>query len=306
MLRKSEKKEEDSDKKPKLSYWSKTKCRCPVCQRDFAKEEMLTGSGRMNAGDLTDELHRNYIPSEKYGEVFPLIYAVGACPRCHLALFWKDFEDIKDNASIEALRDDDENRKKKVATIFPHYDLSRERNLLDGAAMYYLALLSYEKVDLGYAPTFKRGMISLRLAWLCNHLNQKIPGYNYDYVAKLFYKKANFFYEQTMINEMSRIESFSAVITNFGPDIDKNYGYDGLIYLIGLLEFKYGQTDDLPLRYKKLDEDKRSIARSFGLGKSSKSKPGPLLENARNLYDKITELLKEANSLDFSSDDDDE
>ncbi|WP_407425478.1 DUF2225 domain-containing protein [Treponema sp.] len=302
MYRKSSKPESNPDKKLKLSYWSKTKCRCPVCQRDFAKEEMLTGSGRMNAGDLTDELHRNYIPSVKYGEVFPLIYAVGACPRCHLALFWKDFEEIKDKDSIEALRDDDDNRKKKVETIFPHYDLTRERNLLDGAAMYYLALLSYEKVDLGYAPTFKRAMICLRLAWLCDHLNKMIPGYNYDYVSSVFYKKSAFFYEQTLLNETGGIETITAV-NNFGPDMDKNYGYDGVIYLTGLLEYKYGQTEDMPLRYKKLDADKRAIARIFGLGKSSKAKPGPLLENARNLYDKITDLLKEANTIDFDDDD---
>ena len=30
------------------------------------------------------------------------------------------------------------------------------------------------------------------------------------------------------------------------------------------------------------------------MGKSSKNKPGPLLEHARNLYDNITQLLKEA------------
>ena len=305
MIRKSSKTEEDPNKKPKLSYWSKTKCICPVCQRPFEKEEMLTGSGRMNAGDLTDELHRLYIPSPKYGPVFPLIYSVGACPRCHLAFFWKDFEDITDAASINALRDDDENRKKKVSTIFPHYNLSQERNLLDGAAMYYLALLSYEKVDLGYAPTFKRALCCLRLAWLCNHLNETIPGYNYDFIAKVFYQKATFFYEQTILNEMDRTESFSPV-NNFGPDIDKNYGYDGMIYLIGILEFKYGQQTDLPLRYKKLDSAKRAIARGFGLGKSSKAKPGPLLEKARSLYDQISDLLKEANSIDFGDDDDEE
>lgn len=306
MYKSASKTDSDPDKKPKLSYWSKTKCTCPVCQRPFEKEEMLTGSGRMNAGDLTDELHRNYIPSEKYGVVYPLIYAVGACPRCHTAFFWKDFDDIKDKVSVDALRDDEERRKEKVSTIFPHYELGRERNLLDGAAMYYLALLSYEKVDLGYSPTFKRAMLSLRLAWLCNHLNDTIPGYNYDYIARVFYQKATFFYEQTLLNETSRIETFSSNISNFGPDIDKNYGYDGMIYLIGLLEFKYGQTQDLPLRYKKLDAAKRAIARGFGLGKSSKAKPGPLLENARSLYDKISAMLKEANSLDFSSDDDEE
>ena len=148
-------------------------------------------------------------------------------------------------------------------------------------------------------------MLSLRLAWICNHLNEAIPGYNYDYVAKLFYQKATFFYEQTMINETGRIETFASV-SNFGPDIDKNYGYDGMIYLIGLLEYKYGQTDDLPLRYKKLDAAKRAIARGFGLGKSSKAKPGPLLENARNLYDKITDLIKDANTIDFGDDDEEE
>ena len=78
-----------------------------------------------------------------------------------------------------------------------------------------------------------------------------------------------------------------------------------MVYLCGLLEYKYGQPDDLPLRYKKLDENKRAIARIFGLGKSSKAKPGPLLENARNLYDNITDALKEANTIDFGDDDED-
>lgn len=302
MLKKSSKAESDSNKKQSVSYWSKTKCRCPLCKRDFEKEEMLSGGGRMNAGELSDELHRSYLPSAKYGPVYPLIYAIGACPKCHVAFFWKDFELIKDNDSIDALRLDKDKRQQKVKTIFPNYDLSHERNLLDGAAMYYLALLSYEKVDLSYAPTFKRAMISLRLAWLCTELNKVIPGYNYNYPAAVFYRKAAFFYEQTLINEAGKIESVETVF-NFGPDVDKNYGYDGVIYLSGLLEYKYGQTDDMQLRYKKLDANKRSIARIFGLGKSSKEKPGPLLENARNLYDALTKELKDANNLDLDDED---
>ena len=89
----------------------------------------------------------------------------------------------------------------------------------------------------------------------------------------------------------------------FGPDIDKNYGYDGVIYLSGLLEYKYGQRDDIPARLKKLDENKRAIARIFGLGKSTKEKPGPLLEHSRNLYDNLTKELKEASEIDFIDDD---
>lgn len=298
MFRRSSKTEQNPNKKVKISYWSKTKCTCPVCRMDFEKEEMLTGNGRMNAGELTDELHRIYIPSGKFGQIYPLIYAVGACPKCHIAFFWRDFEAIKDDESLDALRMGSDERRRQVETIFPHYDLTRERTLLDGAAMYYLALLSYEKVDPSYAPTFKRAMISLRLAWLCSYLDKALPGYNYNYPEQVFYKKANFFYEQTLLNETSGIETISNV-SNFGPDIDKNYGYDGVIYLAALLEYKYGQKDDMSLRYKKLDANKRAIARIFGLGKSTKEKPGPLLENARSLYDSLTNELKAANIIDL-------
>lgn len=300
------KKKAGEEKKPKISYWSKTKVRCPLCQRDFDREEMLSGSGRMIAGDLTDELHRLYEPSAKYGMIYPLIYTIGACPKCHVAFLWNDFKEIDDPKSIMALKDDIDNRKKIVNNIFPYYQLTKERSLLDGAAMHFLALLSYGKVDLGYAPTVKRAIISLRLAWLCNDLNDVVPGHNYDYIAQTFYRKALFFYDQTLINEMARVESLG-VVNNLGPDTDKNYGYDGLIYELGLLEYKYGQREDMQARLKKLDECKRSIARGFGLGKSSKSKPGPLLEKSRDLYDKINAALAEANDIGFvPSDDDDE
>ena len=290
MLYRSSKKVENPGKKPKISYWSKNRCHCPVCQNNFEREEMLSGSGRMIAGELTDELHRVFEPSAKYGQIYPVIYSIGACPKCHTALFWSDFEEIQDNNSLNALLADSKNRKEIVNNMFPYYELTRERNLLDGAAMYYLALLSYEKVDLSYAPTMKRAIISLRLAWICRDLQKIVPEHNYDYAAEVFYRKAQFFYEQTLINETQRIETI-AKITNFGPDIDKNYGYDGVIYLNSLLEYKYGQKEDMQMRYKKLDANKRSIARIFGLGKSSKSKPGPLLEKSRDLYDKLTATL---------------
>ena len=76
-----------------------------------------------------------------------------------------------------------------------------------------------------------------------------------------------------------------------GPDTDKNYGWDGVIYLCGLLEYKYGQREDEALRLKKLDESKIAIARIFGLGKTTKEKQGPLLEHSRNLYEALTKLL---------------
>ena len=296
-------KKSDNKKKGAISYWSKEKCVCPVCKTAFDKEEMLSGNGRMNAGDLTDELHRNFIPTERFGEIFPIIYKIGACPECHAAFFWDDFHQITDKPSLDAILESSEERKKECENIFPHYDLKRQRTLLDGAAMYYLALMTYVHVNAGYAPTTKCAILSLRLAWLCNDLNRIIPGYNYDYVSQVFYRKAMFFYQQALIKETTGDESVGT-IPNLGPDVDKNYGYDGIIYLCGLLEYKYGQKEDMPLRGKKLDEYKRSIARIFGLGKSSKNKPSALLEHARALYDALTKELS-ANNI-FSDDDEEE
>jgi uncharacterized protein (DUF2225 family) len=65
------------------------------------------------------------------------------------------------------------------------------------------------------------------------------------------------------------------------------------LYLSALLRFKYGFQDNPLLRNETLDEAKRTIARIFGIGKSSKSKPGPLLEHARNLYERISKEMNE-------------
>ncbi len=297
---------DEVEKNVKISYWSKEKVQCPVCKKMFAKEELLSGGGRLIAGSLTEELHRLYEPSEKYGKIYPVLYSVGACPHCYCAFFWKDFDQLNSDSDIKELFElDCDERKRSVFEIFPYFELKRERSIIDGAAMYYLALLSYDKLGPSYSPTIKKGIICLRLAWICTELNELCPGRNYDYCSEIFYRKAQFFYEEALNYETEGVESMTEA-GNLGPDIDKNYGYDGVIYLISLLEYKYGQKTDMSARYKKLDEKKRSIARIFGLGKSSKAKPGPLLEHSRALYDKLTELLKEANTIDLDIDVDDD
>ena len=282
-------------KKAAISYWSKDKCICPVCKKAFDREIMRSGNGRMIAGGLTEELHRNFEPSAKYGRVYPLIYEIGACPNCYAAFFWNDFTELKNPDAIDKLYMSGDRRRDAVNTVFPYFDLKHERTLFDGAAMYYLALLCYDDCPADMIPTLKKAIISLRLAWLCTEINQRCDGHNYDYVAQVFYRKALFFYQQAVVNETSRTEKSSA-LANSGPDMDKNYGWDGVIYLCGLLEYKYGQKEDTQLRLKKLSESKTAIARIFGLGKSSKNKPGPLLEHARNLYDN---LVKELNDDDI-------
>ncbi len=288
---------EESKKKHAISYWAKEMVECPVCSGKFKQEVMHQGGGRAIAGDLSDELHRNYEPSKKYGRVYPLIYDIGCCPKCHTAFFWKDFKEIRDNETFGRLMLEKKKRLESVEAIFPHFNVERERTLYDGAAMYYLALLCYDKTSLSYAPTFKRAQISLRLAWLCNEIEAACPGHNYNYIAQVFYRKALFFYQQTLENEVDRVESIEG-ISNFGPDTDKNYGYDGVVYLSGLLELKYGQREDMELRLKKIDHYKKGIARIFGLGKSSKEKPGPLLDVTKELYDKMTVELSSNNVFD--------
>lgn len=281
-----------SGKKPALSYWSKDKIRCPVCKKEFQREIMYSGNGRMIAGGLTDELHRIFEPSKKFGRIYPLIYEVSVCPNCYTAYLWNDFKELKDPNVLDDLYSLSEERKKKAEVIFPYFNLTKQRTLYDGAAMYYLALMSYQNMGVEFLPTIKSAIISLRLAWLCEDIEKHAPGHNFDYIAKLFYRKATFFYQQAIIAEVERTEK-SSTLTNFGPDMDKNYGWDGVVYLCGLLEYKYGQKKDQAMRLKKLSNSKTAIARLFGLGKSSKSKPGPLLEKARELYDAVSKEVKE-------------
>ena len=75
-------KKQSDKKKAAISYWSKEKCTCPVCKKQFEKEVMLSGNGRMIAGGLSDDLHRTFEPSARFGRIYPLIYEIGACPNC--------------------------------------------------------------------------------------------------------------------------------------------------------------------------------------------------------------------------------
>ncbi|MCR5698922.1 MAG: DUF2225 domain-containing protein [Treponemataceae bacterium] len=296
----------NSGSKPlSVTFYAKQTIQCPVCKNKIAREELLSGGGRLISGDLTDELRRTYQPSTKYGVIHPLIYAIGACPQCYTALMWNDFLTMDEPSLAHTLENSWKERKDAVEAIFPHPNFSKDRTLLEGCAAYYMALLCYDKLPASYSPTIKKAIISLRLAWMCDDMNKILPDRNYDYIRDVFYKKATFLYSEALNLEMEHAENISE-IGNFGPDLDKNYGYDGVVYMSCLLEYKYGQKDDVPARMKKLAACKSSIARIFGLGKSSKAKPGPLLEHSRNLYDILAKELKEAHDIGLEIEDDDD
>jgi uncharacterized protein (DUF2225 family) len=276
----------------KISFRSKEGYTCPACGAEFHREELLSGGGRLIAGKLTDELHRLYEPSAKYGEVYPLAYQATVCPECWYASSDKDFPLLDEDVSFDVSQSRDD-RRNEVDLLFPNVDFYENRTLISGAASLYLTFRCYEYFPKKFSPTIKQAIAALRTAWLCEELHTKQPAEHYDWVATLFKKKAEYLYDKAIAFEQSGEESLSAA-KNLGPDTDKNYGYEGVLYLSGLLKMNYGSPGTPAQRSSSLENTKRIIAKMFGLGKSSKNKPGPLLELAKNLYDRIKKELNEA------------
>lgn len=280
----------------KVTFTAKDSIRCPACDANFRREELF--SGRVNAGDLTDELHRLYIPTQAWGTVRPLVYELTVCPSCFAAAWKHDFVAMTPKVA-EAIVQDTANRIESVQRVFGPLDFQDPRRLVEGAASYYLAMLTYERFGKDAAPTFKQGNAALRAAWLCDELEAEEPGRDYAWAAAIFRNKARVLYRAAIEYEQHGREQVSA-LRWLGPDTDKNYGYEGVLYVAGILELKCGPSEDEAARRSALDASKRTIARMFGLGKRSKSKPGPLLDKARDLYDR---LKAELNQDDDSDDD---
>lgn len=277
-----------------LTFFAKKPIECPVCEAKIFREEMRTGRGRQIAGNLTRELRRNFEPSKQYGEVFPLIYPVTVCPQCLYATFPEDFEGISDplRETLEAETDD---RIEAMAPIFPALDFADERGLPEGVASYALATMCYEHFPSNLSPNFKQGLCQLRSAWLCRDLHRKHPTENYDYLSAVFYRKARYFYSRAVEGEQDGSQPLSGARV-LGPDLDKNYGFDGVLYIAGLLEFEYGPRSNPDVRRLALERAKRAIARIFGMGKASKNKPAAILDNAREIYESIAKELGESNT----------
>jgi len=275
----------------KISYMTKENYVCPVCKHKFRKEEILTGSGRLIAGELTDELHRLYEPSARYGDIYPLSYTAVVCPACLFSSMNDDFDKLPGEAAEQAAADSGP-RREEIGLILPPVNFNKPRDLFSGAASQYLALRCYDYYPAEFSPTVKQGLAALRAGWLFTHLDEKHPGQHYDWLSLLFKKKACFLYRTALKNETSGKETLSGLKV-MGPDFDKNYNYEGFLYIAGLLEFKYGDREDGARRKEAITEAKRTLAKMFGLGKSSKSKPGPLLEKSRALYDEISKELQE-------------
>ncbi|MCL2758786.1 MAG: DUF2225 domain-containing protein [Treponema sp.] len=287
----AKKKQDDEDKELKVTFQSKKEYMCPVCDAEFRKEELFSGGGRLIAGKLTEELHRLYEPSAKYGVIFPLVYEAIVCPECWFSSMEADFPQLpKDN--IEKVRDDIEIRMKETQLIFPNVEFHENRTLMDGAASQYLTLRCYDYYNKQSSPTIKQGLAAIRCAWLLDELDKKYSGQHYDWLATLFRKKSQYLYNEALAREQSGRETLSG-IKIFGPDTDKNYSYEGMLYMCAYLRYKFGPAHNEAERISSLEDARRTIAKLFGMGKSSKDKPGAFLEIARSLYDTINRELSD-------------
>ncbi len=275
----------------RVTFFSKKETVCPVDGSTFFKEEILTGRGRLIAGNLNSELRRMYEPSVKYGKINPLIYPVTVCPGCYYAALAPDFDHIPE-ARLGELENGAEGRIEAVQKILGELDFHETRDTAEGAASYLLALMSYDAFPKEFSPVVKQAICSLRAAWVFNDLQNESPMDNYDYIAKLFYRKAAFFYELALEYEQAGKQSITDV-THLGPDLDQNYGYDGVLYLTAYLSLHHGPREDEERRIKSLKQAKTIAAKLFGMGRASKQKPSVLLEKARDLYALISQELAE-------------
>ncbi len=281
---------QEEEKQFKVSYFTKQTLGCPICNATVKKEELLSGAGRLIAGNLTDELHRTYEPTKKYGLLYPLVYALPVCPRCHFSGFTSEWQPApKLKAGVNARQSLASNHR-LLKAILPEMDFDRPRTLIEGIGSYVLALFAYDLFGSEVIPVFKQALCSLRGAWLCNDMDLIQPNKGYRDLAAILYRKASYYYRLACELEESDGQSFTK-LSFLGPDQDNNFDFDGVLYLAGLLEFKYGPRGVKEKRKLSLEASRTTISQVVGAGKASKNKPKDILDLSRDLYSKIKEEL---------------
>jgi uncharacterized protein len=277
----------------KISFLAKESTECPICGTNFFRENLLTGSGRLIAGNITDTLHRIYVPSKAFGKIYPLAYPAVVCPDCFYAsMYASDFIKPPEEAIDKFKSEREERIDLANKLIGDPVDFSRYRTLESGAVSYVLASICYDSYSRKQTPVIKQAICSMRAAFLFDELEKEQPDKYFKFLAETFYKKALFFYKHA-IELNQKKEQILENLKVLGPDMDKDYGYDGITYLIGALTFLYGRKDDPELRIKELEESKLYLGKLFGMGKSTSNKPKEILDKSKNFYDLINkELIK--------------
>ena len=251
---------------------------------------MRVGRGRLIAGRLTPELRRLYEPSPKYGRFNPLIYSATICPSCYYAALAPDF--IKASQSvIEKLQNATDTRHSELQAIFPDLNFQSNRRLSEGIAAYYAAMSCYEHFSAQRSIAHKQAICSLRAAWLSHDLHIEQPDEHFDSLAIIFYRKAAFLYKHSIENEQNIQKEIGGEFS-YGPDIDKNWGFDGMVYVSTILNYQYNMPKNPIERSADLRVAKKNLSSIFGMGQASRLKPSELLEMSKNLFNTISAEIK--------------
>jgi uncharacterized protein (DUF2225 family) len=80
-----------------------------------------------------------------------------------------------------------------------------------------------------------------------------------------------------------------------GPDTDKEWGYQGLQYIVGVLVFRFAEEmeQDLRTRIDIFERSRRMLAKMFGSGKADKNFPADLVDKTRDIHARMGELIDE-------------
>lgn len=280
--------------KKKISYYAKEETKCPVCNETHRKEELFSGGGRLIAENLMPDLRRKYKPSPKYGLIIPLAYSVQVCPHCLYASYPRDFMNLTEEEK-RAILETVDYRENLLKTLFGELSFHEPRDLVLGVASYILVIDCYHLRSKKLAPTVKNAVSSMRAAWLLEDLFEKASYRPYDKVRDFYFMQAATLYFDVLEIMQSGKEPLDQALYMLGPDLDHNWGYDGVIYLNSYLVKKFFRKmeSDTTKQAMLLDKSKRYLSKLYGTGKSDKSKPNVIVDMAKDLYDEIGEILNE-------------
>lgn len=281
-----------NEKVPHVTFFSKNLITCPACGTEFQREELQTGRGRINAGDLTDELRRLYIPTQKYGTVNPLIYPIVVCPECFFAGLPSDMQKMTET-QISKINKDKANRLNLIRKLFGEtLNFKDYRNAITGLGSYILAFMNTIHLSKEFSPTARRGLYTLRAAWLADDVYKKTNLTHFKNLQQEMYRQALINYENALERQMKNIEPFDGFVW-MGPDVDTNFGYDGMLYITAVLTLKNLDLFSREEQIYKIGRTKIVLSKIFGIGKSNKEKPKALVSQSKNLYMTANNILKE-------------
>ncbi len=278
----------------KISYRAKTDTVCPICGEKHTREEMFSGGGRLIAGKVNTELRMLWAENKKWGKICPLFYTLDVCPSCFYAAYPKDFNSV-DPDEQTALRATMEHRKELISTLFGPVDFHHDRDLITGVASYVMAVDCYYLRNAKLGPTPKKAVLSLRAAWLLEDLFAVAPYRPYDKVSAFYKKESATNYMKTLELMQTGDEPIEEMAGYLGPGADKNWGFDGVIFLNASLTLHYIDEMANTVKGKSdiLEKTKRYLSKLYGSGKASKSKPGMIVDMAKDLYDEIGARIEE-------------